>query len=158
MEPHRSPGSRTDRPAPEPDPVAVVRYWRRVRGLVVSSMTIGLAVVVSSSMIFGVYSYTRLGGEQNELRGEIGKVRSEVTRMRQQLVRKDEFSSRTLAAHALMKEVESATNAARDASIDRLNEQKLALGELKNATGDLKQELTRLRTRLDSQNRFSTPE
>jgi hypothetical protein len=109
---------------------------------------IALALFLSGAAALAIVSYLHLGAELAGTRKEIGQARREMGLLRTGQVRKDEFSSRNLAAHALLREVEANNRAAVDSSGDRFQEQKQALNELRANLKEVQKGAEQLQDRL----------
>jgi hypothetical protein len=83
---------------------------------------IACALVLTGASALGVLVYMQLTAELNQTRADLARVRLEMGLVRNQLVRKEEFSSRNLAAFALTRDAELKTKTASDASLRRLED------------------------------------
>jgi hypothetical protein len=108
------------------------------------------ALLFSAAAATGVIAYLRLTDEYLAIRGEIGKVRRELGLVRIESVRKDEFHSRSLAAHALIREAEATTRATTEIAAQRSEQQQQNLAELRPRLDDVRREAERLRERLSA--------
>jgi hypothetical protein len=116
--------------------------WRGQIGQIVGT------VLVAAVACLGVYTYVRVGEEQARNRSQVGQLRAEVGKLRPQMVRKDEFTSRELAIHALLYDVEVNAREERKHWQESITELKEARADTRLQVRDLKDESRRAAARV----------
>jgi hypothetical protein len=108
---------------------------------------VGALLVVVVAFV-GMFIYMRLTRDLGSSRKELGRLRRELGLLRTEVVRKEEFNSRNLSAHALIREAQLSGRMAADAGLQRQQEQNEALAELRLLLEDLQRDAKRFRERL----------
>jgi hypothetical protein len=106
------------------------------------------ALLVTAAAVTGLFAYKHLGDEMGQTRSETSKLRLELGQFRAQFLRKDEFSNRNLAVHALLQDTESKVKAAMGVCKDRLQDHKTALRESAQQVKELRFDVKRFEERL----------
>jgi hypothetical protein len=106
------------------------------------------ALLVTGASVASLFVYHQLGEQMAANRSEAGSIRRELGQYRPQFVRKDEFSSRNLAIHALLQDTQSKTKAAMDANRERFQEHKQGLRDYSLQVKELGGEAKRFEERL----------
>jgi hypothetical protein len=137
--------------AASPEPAAQAKLDEKKPSALRSQLKqVALALALTAMAGLGIWAYLDLTAQQAQDRAEVGKLRRELWQLRPRVVRKEEFNSRTLAAHALLQDVEASSKTASDQAMERLREQKASLNDLTQQFKDLQREAERFRERLSA--------
>jgi hypothetical protein len=134
-------GDKTDPPEPE--------RVRKFAALRAQFWQLAAALLVSGAAFAGAFVYMRFTSELAQTGKELGQVRRELGLVRNEIVRKEEFNGRHLAAHALLRELEAGSRLATEGGLQRQQEQKQALEDLRPRLEDLRREVERFQQRLN---------
>jgi hypothetical protein len=108
---------------------------------------IAAALLVAGVAVLGLRAYHELTQFQSQVRSDMAEVRTKLARMKSQTVRREDFNSRSLAAHTLIKGVLADNLAAVTLLEDRNRAQDKALARLSEEL----QELERTANRFEQQ-------
>jgi hypothetical protein len=128
-----------------------------VNGAWKTLLQIGLPIFVAVVAIGGVFVYMQLSTAFSETRDDLSRMRRELALVRNGPVRKDEFNNRTGAASTLVREADVNSKTTNEGTLQKLEDQKLTLNDLKTQLKELRREIELLQKRLPARDKPIAP-